>query len=257
MSQILGLKKGLTYGPVDSRRLGRSLGINILPRDAKLCSLDCVYCQYGWTKLHDLRPRSGADLPAPREVRAALEEALRNLPAPPAYITFSGNGEPTLHPDFGSMVDEAIAARDLLAPRAKTAVLSNSTTVGDPAVRGALLRLDSRIMKLDAGSEAVFRKYSRPCPGVDLETITRGLEELARAAPLTIQALFASGKNGNLDSENLNEWRARLLAIRPARVQIYTLARGFPDAEIAPATREKLSEIKDLLDRAGVPSQVF
>jgi wyosine [tRNA(Phe)-imidazoG37] synthetase (radical SAM superfamily) len=257
MSQILGLKKGLTYGPVDSRRLGPSLGINILPRDAKFCSLDCVYCQYGWTKVHGLRPRPGSGLPAPGEVRTALEEKLGSLPSPPAYITFSGNGEPTLHPDFGAMVGEAIAARDLLAPQAKTAILSNSTTVGDAAVRSALLRLDLRIMKLDAGSSEVFLRYNRPCPGLDLETITQGLRELARKAPITIQALFTSGKNGNLVLDNISEWRARLLTIRPSLVQIYTLARGYPDADIAPATPEELRAIKTMLDRAGVPSQVF
>lgn len=257
MSQILGLKKGLTYGPVDSRRLGRSLGINILPRDAKFCSLDCVYCQYGWTKVHELRPRPGSGLPTPREVRTALEEKLRSLPAPPAYITFSGNGEPTLHPDFGAMVGEAIAARDLLAPQAKTAILSNSTTVGGAAVRRELLRLDLRVMKLDAGNAAVFERYSRPCAGVDLETITRGLTELAGTAPMTIQALFTSGKNGNLVSENLDAWRVRLLTIRPAQVQIYTLARGYPDADIDPATPEELRDVKAMLDKAGVLARVF
>jgi len=257
MSQILGLKTGLTYGPVDSRRLGRSLGINILPRDAKLCSLDCVYCQYGWTKVHELRPRPESGLPAPREVRSALEQKLRSLSAPPAYITFSGNGEPTLHPDFGTMVGEATAVRDRLAPSARTAVLSNSTTAGDPAVRAALLRLDVRIMKLDAGTAAIFARYSRPCPGVDLETVTSGLEALSSAAPVIVQALFTNGKNGNLRAAEVEAWRARLVSIRPEMVQIYTLARGYPDKDIAPATLEDLRGVKAILDQAGVSSRIF
>ncbi len=257
MSQILGLKTGLTYGPVNSRRLGRSLGINILPRETKLCSFDCVYCQYGWTGAHEARPGRDYGLPSPPDVRAALEDKLRSLAEPPAYITFSGNGEPTLHPLFGQMVDEAIAARDLLAPAARTAVLSNSTTAGDQAVRAALLRLDVRIMKLDAGTAATFDRYSRPCPGVDLESVTRGLEALASTAPVIVQALFTNGKNGNLGAAELEAWRARLVRIKPELVQIYTLARGYPDKDISPASLDDLRTVKRALDEPGIPSQVF
>jgi wyosine [tRNA(Phe)-imidazoG37] synthetase (radical SAM superfamily) len=257
MSQILELKKGLTYGPVNSRRLGRSLGINILPRGTKLCSLDCAYCQYGWTGAHEARPGRDYGLPSPADLRAALEAALLSLPEPPAYVTFSGNGEPTLHPLFPAMVDEARAARDHLAPSAKTAILSNSTTSGDPAVRAALLRLDVRIMKLDAGTEATFARYSRPCAGIDLETVTRGLVMLSAAAPIVIQTLFTTGKNGNLGGAEIEAWRARILRIPPESVQIYTLARGYPDKDIAPATPDELRGVQALLDQAGIPSQVF
>jgi wyosine [tRNA(Phe)-imidazoG37] synthetase (radical SAM superfamily) len=257
MSQILELKTGLTYGPVNSQRLGRSLGINILPRKTKLCSFDCVYCQYGWTGAHESRPGRDYGLPSPAELRAGLEEALRAQAEPPAYITFSGNGEPTLHPAFAAMVEEATAARDRLAPSARTAILSNSTTAGDPAVRTALLRLDVRIMKLDEGTAETFARYSRPCAGVDLETVTRGLEALSTAAPVTVQALFTTGKNGNLGAAELKAWRARLVRIKPELVQIYTLARGYPDKDIAPATADELQGVKDVLDRAGIPAEVF
>ena len=257
MSQILGLKTGLTYGPVDSRRLGRSLGLNILPRRAKLCSFDCAYCQYGWTGTHSLRGESAVDLPSPDDLASALEDVLRSLPAPPAYITFSGNGEPTLHPRFGAMVEAAIAARDRLAPGARTAILSNATTAGVPGIRSALLRLDVRIMKLDAGTEATFARYNRPCAGVDLEGVTAGLEALAAEAPLVVQALFASGTNGNLGGAEIDAWRRRLLRIRPQIVQIYTLARGWPDREIVPAAPGELLAVKRGLDDAGIPAQVF
>jgi wyosine [tRNA(Phe)-imidazoG37] synthetase (radical SAM superfamily) len=257
MSRILELKKGLTYGPVNSRRLGRSLGINILPRGTKLCSLDCAYCQYGWTGAHEARPGRDYGLPAPADVRAALEAALLSLPEPPAYLTFSGNGEPTLHPLFPAMVDEVVAGRDRLASAAKTAILSNSTTAGDPAVRAALLRLDVRIMKLDAGTEATFARYSRPCGEIDLEAITRGLVALSAAAPIIIQTLFTTGSNGNLGGAEIEAWRDRLVRIRPESIQIYTLARGYPDKDIAPATPDELRGVQALLDRAGVPSRVF
>jgi wyosine [tRNA(Phe)-imidazoG37] synthetase (radical SAM superfamily) len=257
MSQILELKRGLTYGPVNSRRLGRSLGINILPSGTKLCSLDCAYCQYGWTGAHEAQPKRDYGLPSPADVRAALEAALLSLPEPPAYLTFSGNGEPTLHPRFPAMVEEARAARDRLAPSAKTAILSNSTTSGDPAVRAALLRLDVRIMKLDAGTEATFARYSRPCAGIDLEAITRGLVALSAAAPIAIQTLFTTGRNGNLGEDEIEAWRNRLLRIRPQSVQIYTLARGYPDKDIAPATLAELLDVQAELELTGQPSRVF
>jgi wyosine [tRNA(Phe)-imidazoG37] synthetase (radical SAM superfamily) len=257
MSQILGLKKGLTYGPVNSRRLGRSLGLNILPRETKLCSFDCVYCQYGWTGAHVARAGRDYGLPSPADLAAALDAKLRSLDEPPAFITFSGNGEPTLHPRFAEMVDAANAARDRRAPSARTAILSNATTAGDPAVQTALLRLDVRIMKLDAGTSSAFARYNRPCPGVDLEAVTSGLAALAARAPVIIQALFTVGKNGNLSAEEIEAWRDRLLRIKPAGVQIYTLARGYPDKNIAPATRDDLRAVAGRLADSGIRGELF
>jgi wyosine [tRNA(Phe)-imidazoG37] synthetase (radical SAM superfamily) len=256
---ILELKKGLTYGPVRSRRLGASLGINLFPGPAKRCPFDCVYCQYGWTRetAVDLS-RDGLALPTPDEVeQAVVVRALEGLPELPAYLTFSGNGEPTLHPDFRAMVERANAVRTRFGGGLRTAVLSNSARVTDPVVRDALARLDVRIMKLDCGTERVFRRYNRPAPGVTLEAITAGLRTLAGRAPVTIQSLVADGDAGNLDEAEGAAWIERLVAIKPIAVQLYTLARGCPSSDLVPAPGAALNELAEKARENGVAVFVF
>jgi wyosine [tRNA(Phe)-imidazoG37] synthetase (radical SAM superfamily) len=255
---ILELKKALTYGPVRSRRLGRSLGINLFPGDEKRCSFDCVYCQYGWT------PRTAVDLdrdivhlPTPREVEAAVARALEGLPEPPAYLTFSGNGEPTLHPDFPEMVDRIVSLGNRLGSGMRTAVLSNSSRVGNQMVRDALTRLDVRIMKLDCGTEEVFRRYNRPAAGLNLEGVTEGLISLAAASPVTAQALFTAGTDGNLESDHVTAWVERLRKIRPAVVQLYSLDRGHPARDLRPASRAELERLAEAARAAGISVSVF
>jgi len=172
----------------------------------------------------------------------------------PAFITFSGNGEPTLHPDFGQIVEEVNAVRDELLPKAKTAILSNSALVSDPSVRQALSKLDLRIMKLDCGRPDVFKRYNQPCRGVDLEAITDGLALLTE---VIIQALFSSGQEGNLDPQNIIAWMERLKRINPSSVQLYTLDRGYPGNDLKPATEEELKQIKALVGEAGISAQAY
>lgn len=257
---ILELKKGLTYGPVRSRRLGASLGINLFPGDEKLCPFDCVYCQYGRTQ----RPvvhlaRGQVRLPAPGDVEKALERALGSLSALPAYITFSGNGEPTLHPDFPEMVDRVIALRNRCGGGMRTAVLSNSARVGDPGVRAALVRLDLSIMKLDCGTEDTFSRYNRPGPGpgLDLEGIEEGLRMLSGEIPITVQSLFAAGRDGNMNEANTTGWIERLVRIKPAAVQLYTLARGHADYDLRPGLRADLLRMAKEAAKRGVSVSVF
>ena len=255
---ILELKKGLTYGPVRSRRLGRSLGINLFPGDRKRCPFDCVYCQYGWTPRTAVHlDRDVLHLPTPHEVEAAVSRTLESLSEPPAYLTFSGNGEPTLHPDFPEMVDRLVTLRIRLGGGMRTAVLSNSARVTETDVRGALARLDVRIMKLDCGAEAVFRRYNRPAPGLSLEEITEGLRSLAAESPVTIQALFAAGADGNMASDNASAWVERLRRVRPAAVQLYSLDRGHPAGDLRPASRDELGRLADASRAAGISVTVF
>jgi len=255
---ILELKKGLTYGPVRSRRLGASLGINLFPGNEKRCSFDCVYCQYGWTARTSVGlDRGETGLPGPAEVERALAAVLRELDAPPAYITFSGNGEPTLHPDFPEMVDRAIALGKRHGGGVRTAVLSNSANVADPNVRAALARLDVRIMKLDCGTEGTFRRYNRPGRGLGLEGITAGLRTLAGEAPVTVQSLFSAGADGNLGAAEAVDWVERLVRIRPVAVQLYTLDRGHAAKDLAPASRIDLLRLAEEAGRQGVPATVF
>ena len=255
---ILELKKGLTYGPVRSRRLGRSLGINLFPGDQKRCSFDCVYCQYGWTPRTAVHlDREVIHMPTPREVEAAVSRTLESLPEPPAYLTFSGNGEPTLHPDFPEMVGRLVTLRNRLGGGMRTAVLSNSALVAEPDIRAALARLDFRIMKLDCGTEEVFRRYNRPAPGLSLEEITEGLRSLAAESPVTIQALFAAGADGNMGFDNVSAWVERLRRIRPAVVQLYSLARGHPASDLRPASGAEFGRLAEAAGAAGVTVTVF
>lgn len=251
---LLRLQKGIIYGPVNSRRLGCSLGINILPANEKSCPFSCVYCQYGWTKIHTMPLDKSSALPSIKNVREALRGALTTMSIQPAFITFSGNGEPTLHPDFGQIVEEVNAVRDELLPKAKTAILSNSALVSDPSVRQALSKLDLRIMKLDCGRPDVFKRYNQPCRGVDLEAITDGLALLTE---VIIQALFSSGQEGNLDPQNIIAWMERLKRINPSSVQLYTLDRGYPGNDLKPATEEELKQIKALVGEAGISAQAY
>lgn len=251
---LLELQDGITYGPVNSRRLGRSLGINILPAGRKVCPFDCVYCQYGWTQEHLLQAKPNPDLPSIQDVREAVEKALLAVEESPAYITFSGNGEPTLHPDFARIAEKVTALRNTLAPRAKTAILSNSALVSSESVRDALTRLDVRIMKLDCGTPEMFKRYNRPCSGVHLQDITLGLSRMPDAH---IQTLFSTGQSGNLTPQNISAWIDRLKNIRPLSVQLYTLDRGFPAKNLKPADKEDLDRVKIQVERAGIPARVF
>ena len=251
---LLDLKRGITYGPVRSRRLGRSLGINLLGGAAKLCTFDCLYCQYGWTPRDAVLGNEHVCLPTPDEVFTAVRSALEALEEPPAYLTFSGNGEPTLHPRFAEIVDGVNALRDRLAPAALTAVLSNSTRVGDPRVRSALARLDVRIMKLETGTEEAFQRFNRPLGNASLRQVLDGLRALGG---VTIQALLADGPDGNTGAEEIHAWIDAVCWVRPIAVQLYTLARGYPSDRIGPVGTRRLSAIRDRLLGLGVAAAVF
>jgi wyosine [tRNA(Phe)-imidazoG37] synthetase (radical SAM superfamily) len=254
---LLSLKKGIIYGPVNSRRLGRSLGINILPGGRKACPFNCVYCQYGWTMAPAVKLTRRDKVPGPEEVGRALSEALTDADTMPAYLTFSGNGEPTLHPEIDAIIDEVINARARLAPEAKTAILSNSALLGNTKLRHSLSKLDLRIMKLDCGLSRTFEEFNRPIKGLNLEKITSGLAELSRIKPTIIQTLAAAGPHGNLSPENINAWMVRLKTIKPVSVQLYTLDRDSPDRKIWKASPEALLLLKSCLEGEGLRAQIY
>ena len=248
---MIQLQRHIVYGPVLSRRLGRSLGINLLPTDAKVCSFNCLYCQYGWTDTHI---PNGNRFPEVIEVIETVEAALRDLPEPPAYITFSGNGEATLHPQFSELVERINDIRDRIAPSAKTAILSNSSTVFDSDIRASLSELDVRIMKLDAGTDGILQNYNQPAPNLLLDDIQRGLETLE---DVTIQTLFTAGPAGNATPENIEAWIDRLIRIEPLHVQIYSLDRGHPSDKILPCTMDQLNNIKKYLQEKDINANVY
>lgn len=254
---LLTLKKEIIYGPVDSRRLGRSLGVNLMPGTVKVCSFDCGYCQYGRTGGLPNRERLRAQGPKAEDVARAVESALIALGRPPAYITFSGNGEPSLHPDFAG-IEEAVAhVRDRLAPEAKTAILSNSSTVGDDRIRRCLAKLDVRIMKLDCGTEGVFKRFNGPATGLGLEGIVEGLAELSRLAPVWIQSLWAGGAGGNSSPSEICAWIGRLKIIRPAFVQVYSLDRDTPVKDLRQISKAELDLIADEVRKIGFQAGSF
>jgi len=255
MSDLLPLKEHIIYGPVRSRRLGRSLGINLLPPGEKWCTFDCLYCQYGLTpSIEGALSEKRRNIPSVENVVQAVETALRELDEPPAYLTFSGNGEPTLHPDFPRIVEAVRILRDRLVPDAKTALLSNSSRTGEAIIRAAISRLDRPILKLDAGNEIVFRSFSRPRAEIRYDDIIAGLEAMRG---ITLQSLFCAGPHGNLEEDHIADWIDKVKQIWPRDVQIYTISRPVPTKTLEQAPAAAMLGIRDRVQRAGIPAGVF
>lgn len=248
------LQNGIIYGPVNSRRLGRSLGINLLPADFKICTFNCLYCQYGWTKIHSKEISDNKVWPTMTEVVQETERVLKTLSPKPAYITFSGNGEPTLHPNFPELVREIKILRDKWSSLSKTAILSNSTTVDDQRICEAINSLDVKIMKLDCGNEDCFCNYNRPCCDIQYESIFSSLKLID---DLIIQSLFSDGPDGNSQIDDLNSWIEKIRDLSPNAVQIYTIQRKYPSEKISPLSYERLMNIRNRLDQLGVQARVY
>jgi len=256
MSRVLNLQTGIIYGPVDSRRLGRSLGLNLSPTAYKVCSFNCVYCHYGWTK-HLTSDLSSyiKDLPTPRAVEEALERSLKSLDPPPQYITFSGNGEPTLHPDFEEIVDRVVAVRDRLGVEAKVAALSNSTGLASPAVLRGLARLDVPIMKLDAGTDEVLERINRPAADVTVDAVVDGLKELS---DITMQSMFVEGTVSNTGDEDVAAWIDRVEVVAPREIQVYSLENAPAMSTLKGVPAVKLEEIvRRVKDRTGIKAEIY
>lgn len=245
MVRTLGLQKGIIYGPVNSRRLGRSLGLNIMPTASKLCPFNCIYCHYGWTTY--VEPDASGhleDLPSALDVEEALERALAGIEPPPAYITFSGNGESTVHPDFEAIVERVMDVRDRSGLDARVAILSNSCKADDENVRRALAKLDVRIMKIDAGTQEVFEKVNNPAPGIRLDAIVDGLKRLD---DVTLQSMFVQGEIANTTDADIDAWFEKVAEIKPVFVQVYSIENAPAMSTLEQVPREKLDAIVDRL----------
>ncbi|MBR1787975.1 MAG: radical SAM protein [Bacteroidaceae bacterium] len=246
------------FGPVHSRRLGVSLGINLLPRDGKWCSFDCLYCECGLNA--ERRPK--APLPTREEVREALEcqlEKMHREGPHPDVLTFAGNGEPTLHPHFPEIVDDTRRLRDRFCPEARISVLSNSTQVHRPEVREALLRTDNPIMKLDTVAPDYIQRLDRPQGHYDVTAI---VEHLASMSPkVIVQTMFLTGMCDGLSVDNTSDeyvlpWLQALLTIRPRQVMIYTIDRETPVQGLEKARPEILDGIAERVRRGGMECSV-
>ena len=261
-SQLLkkiSLQSGIIYGPVPSRRLGQSLGINLLPTDHKLCSFNCLYCQYGWTKNVTFSPGDELkNLPSVEAVEAALETALTALGRERKTIdciTICGNGEPTLYPALAEAIVATKTLRDRYQPQARVAILSNSSTVGNPAIRAALDLLDLKIMKFDAGSEAMFRQLNHPAAPVYMGEIIAGLKQLKDCY---LQSCFVQGRVTNADPDSVAMWIEKIREIHPLAVHIYSLDREPADKRIECVSLATMQWIaNEVRWRAGVQAEVF
>jgi wyosine [tRNA(Phe)-imidazoG37] synthetase (radical SAM superfamily) len=248
------------FGPVHSRRLGLSLGINLQPNDGKLCTFDCIYCECGFNSTHRAHHRR----PTREEVHNRLEETLQQMHDSgehPDVLTFAGNGEPTAHPDFVDIIDDTLALRDALAPQARVSVLSNATMIHREGVREALMKIDNNIQKLDTVDINYIRAVDRPVSKkYNVDEIIRNLKLFH--GHVVIQTMFMKGfctieeepfGVDNTSDEYVLPWLAAVKDIAPREVMIYTIDRETPDQGLEKATPEELNRIRDLVIAAGIP----
>ncbi len=250
----------VVFGPVRSRRLGLSLGINLLPLNRKYCSFNCIYCECGWTPPHTPGP---PDYPSRAEVSGFLEQRLQELVAEnylPDALTYAGNGEPTLHPEFAAIVDDTILLRDRYLPGAKVTVLSNASRLGDPGVFEALLKLDNNIQKLDAGAEKMFGLINNPEENLSFAEVIGGLKRFN--GRVIIQSMFLRGTwkgevIDNTTEAEVQQWLRQLLEIGPSLVMIYPIARATPVQNLEKIGLAELNAIGAKIRHAGLNVQVY
>lgn len=241
----------IVYGPIRSRRLGVSLGVNLMPTTAKLCTFDCVYCECGWNQ-----PILHPTLPTRDEVREALRTQLSAHQSQLDVITFSGNGEPTLHPDFLGIIEDTCALRDEYCPKAKVSVLSNSTQLGRKDVVEALRLCDNRILKLDSAIDTTMRLVDKP---VNAQLTVGQVVEWLKVfdGDFTLQTCFLRGVYegqviDNTTDEELQAWYDIVDTLRPKQVMIYVIDRETPLKTLEKIPADKMEKIAAPLREKGI-----
>ncbi len=235
----------IIFGPVRSRRLGVSLGVNLLPAHGKFCNFDCIYCECGWNADN----REDKTLPSRDEVRTALEQRLRLMRQQqqlPDAITFSGNGEPTMHPQFAAIIDDTIALRDKYAPFAKVCVLSNATTLANDAVFAALQKVDKPILKIDSATDNMVQLLNQPQGNYSVAEIVKQMQRFN--GEFTLQTMFLRGAClgqpfDNSTPAEVDKWLQIVQQTRPREIMIYTINRDTPSQTLQKLTREELDAI--------------
>lgn len=248
------------FGPIHSRRLGVSLGVNLMPNDGKVCSFDCVYCEAGYNS----QGKGTTGLPTRNKVREDLELKLRDMhnnKEPLNVITFSGNGEPTLHPEFPGVVDDIIELRDKFYPEAKVSVLTNSTRIFNSSIAEALKKVDNNILKLDSAIESTMRLIDQPASkDFTVERLIEGLKQFSGSG--IIQTMILRGEhNGQVvDNTTPQEIEALIKAyreIQPKEVMIYSLDRSTPEEKLIKVEKKELDLIATRIKEAGIPVQGY
>ena len=237
----------IVFGPIFSRRLGSSLGVNILPTVGKLCNFDCIYCECGWNK----DGKSDGRFPRLAEVEAALEEKMSKAAAegvPVDSITFSGNGEPTMNPDFPQIVDATVRLRDKYFPDAKVSVLSNAVLVARKEIAEALKKVDNPILKIDASSDDLIRKINKPVGSYRLGEIVEALKDFD--GNFILQTMFLRAQDfDTTEKDSLEAWMNIVRELRPREIMVYTIDRETPDKSLGKYTVDEMTAfVQPLLD---------
>ena len=244
----------IVFGPIFSRRLGSSLGVNILPSKGKLCNFDCIYCECGWNK----DGISDKVFPRLAQVEAALEEKMSKAAAegiPVDSITFSGNGEPTMNPDFPQIIDATLRLRDRFFPQAKVSVLSNATLVGRKSVAEALMKVDNPILKIDAASDETVQKINKPVGHYRIEVVVENLK--AFDGNFILQTMFMrSAEVDTTTPELLGKWMDIVRMLKPREVMVYTIDRETPDKTLGKYSVEEMTAFVQPLIDEGFKIQV-
>lgn len=250
---MTSLYDNIIFGPVRSRRLGLSLGVNLLPVESKLCNFDCIYCECGWNEDHVGRRRFNSR----EDVRDMLRDTLQAMVAKgelPDVITFAGNGEPTMHPDFEPIIEDTIALRDQICPQAKVSVLSNATQIHREDVRRALLRVDNNILKLDSAFDSTVQLINKPQGSY---SVARTVELMKLfEGKMILQTMFLRGEYlskrvDNTTAEEVDAWLDIVAQIKPRQVMIYSLDRDTPCQTLEKVGREELLQIAAKLQARG------
>ncbi len=247
----------IIFGPVNSRRLGRSLGVNLLDQSAKICNFDCVYCECGWNK--DAR---GGHFNDPQEVISILRETLTKMSAEgdkANYITFAGNGEPTLHPEFRGIMRRVVALRDELMPSARIGVLTNATRIDREDVREALGMIDRNILKFDSAIYSSYLRLNKPSTARTIEDQITLLKNFSGTG--VIQTMMVRGEIGgnpfdNTTPQELTAWLDALREIAPAEVMLYSIDRDTPLQTLKKIEKDELEQIAQKVRELGIPTQV-
>jgi wyosine [tRNA(Phe)-imidazoG37] synthetase (radical SAM superfamily) len=247
------------YGPVFSRRLGVSLGVNLMPIHAKHCTFDCIYCECGW----NTSEKEHNKMPSRNEVSQLLDKKLSTMKQKGAVadtITFAGNGEPTLHPDFNAIIDDTIALRDKYFPSCKISVLSNTTMLHKAEVVAGLKKIDQAILKLDAGTEEMFHLINQPGGKITLRQVVDGIKQFGEN--LIVQTMFLRGEYhgriiDNTTNSEVEAWIKLIKEINPPLVMIYPVARETPVSNIEKIPEKELEAIAARVRNIGIQINVY
>ncbi len=244
----------IVFGPIFSRRLGSSLGVNLLPSKGKLCNFDCVYCECGWNR----DGISDRIFPVYEDIEAALEKKMSELASegtPVDSITFSGNGEPTVHPDFPKVIEATLRCRDKYFPKANVSVLSNATMIGRPAVAEALMKIDNPILKIDASSDELIMKINKPVGHYRLEEVVEAMMKFN--GNFILQTMFLRSPDFDTAApEALAGWMDIVRKVRPREIMVYTIDRETPDKSLGKYTVDEMTAFVQPLIDEGFKIQV-